>query len=88
MKPTLEACHRQGYMVSMDSTNPARGKPASTPRPETTSARRQRIDREAALLAQARASAAAGRTVSDTQVDAWIDSLDTDNPLPMPQSSS
>jgi len=28
----------------------------------------------------------AGRVVDDEQVRAWIESLDTDNPLPMPQS--
>jgi hypothetical protein len=74
-------------MMLMDSTNLAPGEPPPMPRQESTAARRQRLDREADLLAQAQASAAAGRTVSDAQVDAWIDSMASDNPLPTPRSS-
>jgi predicted transcriptional regulator len=54
--------------------------------PDEQAANRRRIAREAALIAQARASAAGGRTVSQEQVDAWIDSLGTDHELPPPRS--
>jgi predicted transcriptional regulator len=48
--------------------------------------RRRRLAREAEMIAEARASAASGRVVSSEQVDAWIDSLDTDHELPAPCS--
>lgn len=41
---------------------------------------------EAERLARARASAAAGRTVPEAEVDAWIDSLGTNRELPPPRS--
>jgi hypothetical protein len=44
--------------------------------------RQRRIAREAASLARARASAAAGRTVIEVQADTWIDSLRTDHEMP------
>ena len=57
-----------------------------TPRPETEVERQRRIAWEAERIAKARASAAAGRVVSSEDVDAWIDSLDTDHELPPPRS--
>jgi len=68
----------------MDTVNPAPGKTTRASRPETAAGRRRRIAHEAELIFQARASAAAGRTVSEEQVDAWIDSLGTDQELPPP----
>ena len=59
---------------------------APAPRCETATEKQQRVPHEAALLAQGRASAATGRTVSETQVDSWIDSLGTDHELPLPHS--
>jgi predicted transcriptional regulator len=59
---------------------------ASAARPETEADRQRRIAREAEMIAEARASAAAGRVVSSEEVDAWIDSLDTDHELPAPRS--
>jgi predicted transcriptional regulator len=59
---------------------------ASAARPETEADRQRRIAREAGMIAEARASAAAGRVVSSEEVDAWIDSLDTDHELPAPRS--
>ncbi len=56
------------------------------PRSETEDDRQARIVREAAGIARARASAAAGRVVPSEAVDAWIDSLDTDHELPPPRS--
>jgi predicted transcriptional regulator len=70
----------------MDAAKPVADELPAAPAAESNSARQKRIDHEAALLAEARASAAAGRTVSEDQVDAWIDSLDSDKPLPMPRS--
>jgi predicted transcriptional regulator len=57
-----------------------------TPRRETEVERKARIAREAAGIATARASAAAGRVVPSEAVDAWIDSLDTEHELPPPRS--
>jgi predicted transcriptional regulator len=36
------------------------------------------------MIAQARASVAAGRIVDEAEVDAWIDSIGTDHELPVP----
>lgn len=38
------------------------------------------------LTLEALADVDAGRTVDDETVQAWLDSLETDNPLPMPQA--
>jgi hypothetical protein len=51
---------------------------------ERTEAERQHAW-EAERIAEARASAAAGRIVSSEAVDAWIDSLGTDHELPPPR---
>lgn len=56
------------------------------PRSETETERQARIAWEAARIAEARASVAAGRVVSSERVDAWIDSLGTDHELPVPRS--
>ena len=53
---------------------------------ESATARERRIASEAELIAQARASVAAGRTVGEKQVDAWIDSLGTDREMAPPRS--
>jgi predicted transcriptional regulator len=68
----------------MDTAPLPAGAPAA--RPETEADRQRRIAREAEMIAEARASAAAGRVVSSEEVDAWIDSLDTDHELPAPRS--
>lgn len=62
--------------------------PDETPaaQPETEAERKRRLAREAERIAEARASAAAGRVVSSEAVDAWIDSLGTDHELPPPRS--
>ena len=56
------------------------------PAQETAAERKRRIAWEAERIAEARASVAAGRVVASDRVDAWIDSLDTDHPLPAPRS--
>ena len=53
---------------------------------ETEADRRRRLAWEAARIDEARASVAAGRIVSEEEVDAWIDSLGTDHELPPPRS--
>ena len=59
----------------------------STARSKTTEAAEQRrIAWEAAMIAQADASIAAGRIVDEAEVDAWIDSIGTDHELPVPYS--
>jgi predicted transcriptional regulator len=55
------------------------------PRQETAAEKEQRICREAEMIVEARASVAAGRTVSLEAVTAWVDSWDTDHELPQPQ---
>jgi len=58
----------------------------STPGPEADADRQRRIAWEAVMIAQARASVAAGRIVDEAEVDAWIDSIGTDHELPVPYS--
>jgi predicted transcriptional regulator len=70
----------------MDTGNRTRGRSTRVSHSQTAAARQRHIAREAELIAQARASAAAARTVSEEQVDAWIDSLGTDHELPPPSS--
>ena len=53
---------------------------------ESAEERLGRIVYETKLLDTAVASVAAGRVVSEEQVVAWIDSLDTDHELPSPRS--
>jgi len=57
-----------------------------TVRRETGADGQRRLARQAEMIAEARASAAAGRLVSSAEVDAWIDSGDTDHGLPAPRS--
>jgi hypothetical protein len=72
----------------MNGMETARRAPTKTVRRETAAARRLRVEGEAELIAKARASAAAGRTVSEAHVDAWIDSIGTNRELPPPRSRS
>jgi predicted transcriptional regulator len=67
----------------MDTTNFDTG---HTPRPETEADLQHRIAWEAERIAQARADVAAGRLVSSAKVKAWIDSIGTDQGLPVPYS--
>jgi hypothetical protein len=65
----------------MDTTNLDTGQ---TPRPEPEADRQHRIAWEAERIAEADASIAAGYYATAAEVDAWIDSLGTDHPLPVP----
>lgn len=66
----------------MNSVNPI----SRASRSEDSVAKKRRSVGEAELIAEARASAAAGRTVREEQVDAWIDSLGTDHEMAPPRS--
>jgi len=58
------------------------------PRPhtETEAELHARIAWEAEGIAEARADVSAGRLVDAARVRAWVDSLRTDKPLPVPTS--
>jgi predicted transcriptional regulator len=61
--------------------------PATAPAAfETDEERDARLAQEAEDVARARASIAAGYYATATEVSAWIDSLRTDAPLPVPYS--
>jgi predicted transcriptional regulator len=70
-------------LSAMDTMNAATGQ---APRPETEAERQDRFAWEAEGLAEARADVTAGRLVDAAKVRAWVDSLRTDNPLPVPYS--
>jgi predicted transcriptional regulator len=70
----------------MDTVNPTPGESADTHHPETEAERQRRLAWEAERIAEADASIAAGYYATSAEVDAWIDSLGTDNPLPVPYS--
>jgi hypothetical protein len=55
-------------------------------RPESQEERASRVSREAAELALARRHAEAGELISGPELDALLDSLDTDAPLPTTQT--
>lgn len=55
-------------------------------RTEAEADRQRRKAQKAAMIAAARESVKAGRTVSEEAVDAWIDGLGTDHELPAPRS--
>jgi len=57
---------------------------ANTLCPETEAERQHRLAWEAERIAEADASIAAGYYATEAEVDAWIDSLGTDHPLPVP----
>ena len=52
--------------------------------PETEAERRDRVAWEAEGIAEAQAEVAAGLYVDMADVRAWVDSLRTDAPLPLP----
>jgi predicted transcriptional regulator len=68
-------------LTGMDDITPDRNEAV-----ETEAERQRRLAWEAERIAEARADIAAGRVVSSEEVDAWIDSLDTDHELPPPRS--
>ena len=61
--------------------------PASSPRPETAAEAQRRIGREATGIAEARAQLEAGQFVAAEDIDAWVDSIGTDQKLPPPPAT-
>jgi hypothetical protein len=74
------------YLLGMPTPGIVTDADFPAPRKETAKEREQRIAREAEMIAEARASVAAGRVVSLEAVSAWVDSWDTDHELPPPRS--
>ena len=70
----------------MDAINPAPGDGADAPPSEAEADRQARIAWEAAGIAAAKASLAAGLYVDADDIDAWIDSIGTDHELPPPST--
>jgi hypothetical protein len=70
----------------MHTVSPAPYDRADVPRLEAEVRRQRQRTPDAAMIAEARAPASAGHAVSSEEVDAWIDSLDTDHELPAPRS--
>lgn len=60
--------------------------PGGTPSSETEAGWKSRLAWEAERIAEARADVAAGQLVSSAKVRAWIDSIGTENELPVPYS--
>ena len=71
---------QRAYFFIMDGAPHLQDDPPD--RSETAEKRQRRLAREDAMIDQALASAAAGRTVSFAAVKAWVDSWDTDQELP------
>jgi predicted transcriptional regulator len=66
-------------LTRMDDLPPGRNESV-----ETEAEKQRRLAREAEMIAEARAQLEAGFYVDAADVDAWIDSLDTDHELPPP----
>ncbi len=67
----------------MDTT-PLPDESTQANRLETETERQSRLAWEAERIAEADASIAAGYYATEAEVDAWMDSLGTNNPLPVP----
>ncbi len=77
----LAVGRRPDYLGRMDTLDPETG---HKPRPETEAERQDRLAWEAEGIAEARAELDAGLYVDIADVRAWVDSLRTDTPLPLP----
>jgi predicted transcriptional regulator len=73
-------------METVSQTPDAASDPALDGEAETEAARQRRLAWEAERIAEARASAAAGRVVASARVKAWIDSIGSERELPVPFS--
>ncbi len=74
------------YLSRISDLDLVTGSDFPSPRSETAEEKAERLAREAEMIAEARASVAAGRTVSLEAVTAWVDSWDTDHELSQPRS--
>ena len=75
-----------GTILQGMGTAPRPNDSASAVDPEFEAERQRRLAWEAEGMACARASIAAGRLVNSAKVKAWIDSIGTDDELPVPYS--
>lgn len=73
---------RRHIFIAMDIAPDRQDEPPN--RPETAEERRERLTWEAEMIAEAEAELAAGQGISQADANAWLDSLDTDRPLPFP----
>ena len=80
----LPDCHPSQSPPAQDTFHPmdTAPRPDDRPAPETEAERQHRCEAEG--IARARASIAAGFYATSREVDAWIDSLASANPLPVP----
>ena len=83
-KTQLATRRSAAYLAGMDGAPHLQDDPNE--QPGTAEERERRLASEDAMIDQALASAAAGRTVSFEAVKAWVDSWDTDHELPQPRS--
>jgi hypothetical protein len=60
------------------------GDTVQTDHSESAEVERHRLEREAAMIAEADAEIEAGLYVGADEIDAWIDSIGTDHELPPP----
>jgi len=67
------------YVAAIDKPDPAETN-------ETEAERQRRLAWERERIAEADASIAAGLIIDATEIDAWIDSIGTDQELPPPQA--
>ena len=67
----------------MDTIGPDNSRP---PNPESEARWQDRLAWETEMIAQADADITAGRLVASAKVKAWIDSIGTDQELPIPYS--
>jgi predicted transcriptional regulator len=73
----------RSYITVMDTLKQDIGTTSGT---ETEAERQARLAWEADMIAEARDDVAAGRLVDAAEVRAWVDSLRTTNPLPVPSA--
>jgi predicted transcriptional regulator len=78
---------QRAYLQVMD-TRPTRPSDDAFAPAETEVERQAELAREDRMLDEADADLVAGRTVSLDAVEAWVDSLGTDQELPVPRSES
>jgi hypothetical protein len=79
----LAVTRKHAYIAGMDTT-PRQDDPTDILGSETEAEKQCRVAQEAEGIDRARASIAAGYYATSAEVKAWIDSLGSDAPLPVP----
>ncbi len=85
---TSESWQPVASSIMVDAMDTMNTDATQTPSPETEAEELDRLAWEAEGIAEARADVAAGRLVDAAQVRAWVDSLRTGKPLPVPYAGS